>query len=443
MSSSVPSIAYGDFVSADQTLQDHGGPWTPQSLETPGAEVELVQGSPCSSPFCLCCYVDDAEGAITFHTSYVANVSVDMARYGNSNALQFTWSFWPAFLKSGPIAGVSYPVKSQIGDAAYTDTISATDYTAFHVPGGAWDAANKISHNGTMTVVPSSGSTAYLLLNISFALNHSNRTETLGLYVQDINFKISTPALDSTEGTTATSPSFKEAPIGAIVGGTVGGVALLALIIFGILWFRKREKQVTPHSEKVPIDSNGATAVPPVTPAAETPAAWQIPAAAGVQYDFANGSASPPSSPSPPWTTPATPGSQGEQPLLAAAAPLNRSPTYVSSASMSNRPMSAASSYAPRHGSPPVYGSSVYAYGASSNPLSTWANSNRAFITEDLESKLATAGYLPTDNPDDLTEEEWTNQFGLTKLEVLRLRKLYSGSHPMVEAPAQVDKTRA
>lgn len=214
--------------------------------------------------------------------------------------------------------------------------------------------------------------------------------------------------------------------VGAIVGEVIGALVLITLIALGIiLCWRQRKRKATSLSEKAPITVT-ETFVPPATaPTAHT--SWSIPPNGAAQYDYGNGSASHPSSPSAPWTIPPTPGSQGEQPLLAAVAPMNRTPTYMSSSGMSNRPMSAASSTAPRGASPPVYGSSVYAYGNAGGPLATWANANRAFITEDLESKLASAGFLPSDNPDDLTEEEWTSQFGLTKLEVLRLRKLYAG----------------
>lgn len=53
------------------------------------------------------------------------------------------------------------------------------------------------------------------------------------------------------------------------------------------------------------------------------------------------------------------------------------------------------------------------------NPeLAEFANANRTMISEDLEARLTTAGYMPTDDPDGLTEEEWS-EHGITKLELL------------------------
>ncbi|KIM29171.1 hypothetical protein M408DRAFT_328871 [Serendipita vermifera MAFF 305830] len=66
---------------------------------------------------------------------------------------------------------------------------------------------------------------------------------------------------------------------------------------------------------------------------------------------------------------------------------------------------------------PPAYGNS--------RALSTWANTNRAAVSEDMESKLLSAGYMPGDDPDLYTEDEWKTIYGITRLELVRLRKLY------------------
>jgi len=43
-----------------------------------------------------------------------------------------------------------------------------------------------------------------------------------------------------------------------------------------------------------------------------------------------------------------------------------------------------------------------------------------------LEARLVAAGYIPTDDPDSVTEEEWRENHGITKLELLQMRALYS-----------------
>ncbi|KAG9033304.1 hypothetical protein FS842_003962 [Serendipita sp. 407] len=60
--------------------------------------------------------------------------------------------------------------------------------------------------------------------------------------------------------------------------------------------------------------------------------------------------------------------------------------------------------------------------------LSRWAQENRAYITPRLKAKLVAARYLPTTNPDSITEEEWERRWGVTKLELTRMRMLYSRS---------------
>ncbi|KAG8807378.1 hypothetical protein FRC17_004489 [Serendipita sp. 399] len=58
--------------------------------------------------------------------------------------------------------------------------------------------------------------------------------------------------------------------------------------------------------------------------------------------------------------------------------------------------------------------------------LSQWARENRSYVTEKLEMKLDAAGYVPSDDPDNITEEEWKCEWGVTKLELTRMRALYA-----------------
>jgi hypothetical protein len=67
---------------------------------------------------------------------------------------------------------------------------------------------------------------------------------------------------------------------------------------------------------------------------------------------------------------------------------------------------------------PPVYGNSTV--------LAAWASTNRNVVSKDMESKLLAAGYMPSDNPDIFSEDEWQTRCGITRLELFRLRKLYA-----------------
>ncbi|CAG7850099.1 SubName: Full=Uncharacterized protein {ECO:0000313/EMBL:CCA71990.1} [Serendipita indica DSM 11827] len=60
--------------------------------------------------------------------------------------------------------------------------------------------------------------------------------------------------------------------------------------------------------------------------------------------------------------------------------------------------------------------------------LAEWARTHRSQIPARLEAKLAAAGYVPTDNPDSISEEEWLREYGVTKFELARVRTLYQKS---------------
>ena len=65
------------------------------------------------------------------------------------------------------------------------------------------------------------------------------------------------------------------------------------------------------------------------------------------------------------------------------------------------------------------------AAGTTAISLSQYAQENRGVIPEDLEAKLQRAGYAPMDDPDSISEDDWRRDWGVTKLELARLRALY------------------
>ena len=62
---------------------------------------------------------------------------------------------------------------------------------------------------------------------------------------------------------------------------------------------------------------------------------------------------------------------------------------------------------------------------AKETELAEWARARRAQIPVTLEAKLAAAGYVPTDNPNIIPEEVWVREYGVTILELSRIRGLY------------------
>ncbi|KAH7039830.1 uncharacterized protein B0I36DRAFT_378938 [Microdochium trichocladiopsis] len=94
-----------------------------------------------------------------------------------------------------------------------------------------------------------SGATAYMMTTVvfeaqtTFTLSSSSSTSSTST--------ISTPATSSSTSTTPVpAPSQgSSTPIGAIVGGVVGGVALIALIAFGIWFMKSRQKKAASAAE--------------------------------------------------------------------------------------------------------------------------------------------------------------------------------------------------
>ncbi|KIM26123.1 hypothetical protein M408DRAFT_330715 [Serendipita vermifera MAFF 305830] len=75
-----------------------------------------------------------------------------------------------------------------------------------------------------------------------------------------------------------------------------------------------------------------------------------------------------------------------------------------------------------------------YAVPPTSPALAAFATANRDLISEDLEVRLSIAGYLPSDDPNNLTEEEWMTEHNVTKLELMRLRSLYAARRKHIKA---------
>jgi hypothetical protein len=60
-----------------------------------------------------------------------------------------------------------------------------------------------------------------------------------------------------------------------------------------------------------------------------------------------------------------------------------------------------------------------------SDTLSQFTSANRDVITPNLENKLRQARYVPTDNPSDMSAEEWSSRYGVGTFELRRLQELY------------------
>jgi hypothetical protein len=186
---------------------------------------------------------------------------------------------------------------------------------------------------------------------------------------------------------------------GAIGGIAVGSVALLALLLIAFILFRRKKDRLASweESEATPTaypheKHERPRSVSAYTATESGDGVYAIPVVP-ISQSTSRNATSPHVEPQFPtmYDTPTFTYTQGHQPIDGNA-PADASYDYVQ----------------------PAFPA-----------LARWANANRAFITHDLEARLEAAGYLPTDDPNNLTEEEWITEHNVTKLEVIRIRALY------------------
>ncbi|KIM26128.1 hypothetical protein M408DRAFT_196620 [Serendipita vermifera MAFF 305830] len=302
--------------------------------------------------------------------------------------------------------------------------------------------APKIPHSGTTSITAGSdGNRGFIPITISMAMKPTGNNEYLNLYIKAISFQITTPTQNvpapASTSSNPTSPSIPTSastnsasspitsgtstsltsnaslvavpslsvsdghtvsimiPISepsrqepqasakvntAAIGAAVGSVAFVAiLIVLLVLWRRRRLANLPTPTQLQPFTP---------TPSEKVPFAIQPPRGEG-----------------------------SSSPVI--------SPQQTSSRTFSSRAESTVQSgyFDP----PPIYGSDerIARRPSMSPALVEFARANRTWISEDLQERLTAAGYLPTDDPDNLTEEEW-RELGITKLELLRLRALFA-----------------
>lgn len=361
-------------------------------------------------------------------------------------------------------------IKSEVGDTVFIDTFEAISLSNWYYGDHKWDPTTRLSHTVTIRGQASSTGQLYIPIRISFDMvTHGN--EHLYYSVKGIQFKTVADVAAAANSPPASTPA------GTIAGAIIGALAIVALLLLGFFLYRKRkQRNQTPGPPPVNVAEQPQYTVPtpggnaqwgpmtmqdqsrPVTTYDQPrPGTTYEQPRPGTTYDQSSPMTTysqlrpgttyeewrpetthgqPPMSPIPPSTT----GSSFSPPTTIASLPSKATPQRIYSSGKDNpasffpsrstnsergraSPIASSSGAGPSqtHDSPPVYGNS--------RVLSTWASANRAAVSEDMESKLLSAGYMPGDDPDLFTEDEWQTKFGLTRLELVRLRRLYSGTH--------------
>jgi len=282
------------------------------------------------------------------------------------------------------------------------------------------------------------GTHGYILLQIAFTMTPLTgiQNEYLNIFVKDIEFTILGEATTAADGGSTGS----SVPAGVVAGATVGAVAFVALLILAILFFRRRRtKDVNlipnpayfgePAQDKDRQSPGGraASGAPPtgmVETSTQQTGSWVAVHSSGKRL---NG----------PSVTPlSTSGDLASASLTGSSRPEGSSTSnalpFTIPANLGHlTPAQSPSVYSDvPQDPPPTYGpaSSVRQTAAVSFSavLALYASQHRDVINESLEARLQVAGYLPTDDPSNLSSDEWQNDYGVTKLELRRLQDLYS-----------------
>jgi cell division septation protein DedD len=277
-----------------------------------------------------------------------------------------------------------------------------------------------------------------LKINITMTPLTTSHEEYLNYYVKDIGFKITTSQQNATSTTSSSPSSSTTVPVGVVAGATIGAVALIALLVIVFLLLKRRRQrenadrtsltEPVKHTDILAHEGEGPTPVPWVAPDAAQPAAPvgmaernNRPNIYGFR-EYSSGKSSRVFSNRPPDPAATTSGSGTRGVETSPNSGDTPRPTSTHSTSLfSSTPSDPPPTYGPEDLLRQDRAPSLF-----SPELARFAAAHRDVINENLEARLQAAGYLPTDDPNRLTAEEWRVEYGITKLELRRLQDLYS-----------------
>ena len=149
---------------------------------------------------------------------------------------------------TAPVSGSEPPISAYIVDDGSPVTYTAPSNltaTLFSQTFFLQQSLSASEHTLVINVTRASGAAPFLLDYIGY-IPLPNTTSSTSATSSSLT---STSAQStSTPSTTTTSASSKSAtPVGAIVGGTIGGVALIVITVLGILLLRSRRRGGRPY----------------------------------------------------------------------------------------------------------------------------------------------------------------------------------------------------
>ncbi|KAG8761340.1 hypothetical protein FRC14_004745 [Serendipita sp. 396] len=273
-------IFYDNFQAAPNLFTADGGPWSAYESST---DVNLAIGG-------------------SYTVSIYTNIVLDPSRYGNVSSLEFIWQYLPWWGTStdGAISSVRLWT-STVGNNTYDDTLKAGGWSE-----SVWNGkeillpfastphsdeywgkfiliiptilGTPFLHTGHIPLPSSAADYIPLSINITFPCQFA---DTVGLWVKDVGFLITTPTVTSVASVTAggitslytpnpsndpepatVSPSKSSKNTGAIAGGVIGAIALIVIcLVVGFTWGRNKNKRRT-SNVVVPTGNSAPAPIP-------------------------------------------------------------------------------------------------------------------------------------------------------------------------------------
>ncbi|KAG8800994.1 hypothetical protein FRC16_001539 [Serendipita sp. 398] len=171
-------VPYSDFQIPDNVLVNDGGSWT---IEKSANEVVCRTFSRTGScaQGCLVCTISNKALSPSYNLRYIANVSVPMSQYGNTNYLDYSFSYTFNWTSDAVAAGLPLSTKLIVGTSSNTDSFPSSDNKAL------WDnpnpdLGNPFSHSGTTSLLKQPGLVEWYLISRTFSITASATEGTPG-----------------------------------------------------------------------------------------------------------------------------------------------------------------------------------------------------------------------------------------------------------------------
>ncbi|KAG8829848.1 hypothetical protein FRC17_005907 [Serendipita sp. 399] len=300
------SVSYNDFQTPNGALTSEGGPWR---VVTSSSELYCwtARTTFCNDyGRCVACQINYASTSLSYNTKYLVNISIPMSQYGNVDTLDYTFAYNLNWASDQIAAGTPLSNTVTVGSSRNTNNFAASDPGWLLHSSSTTSLGDPFTHSGTTSISKSAdGNTGYIPITIDFSFTRTAGADC-NWYMKGAVFHITNPASSaagssspSATGTVAqvsgassslsvlalpaisqqsnseggdaavgtlpsssasNSASVSSVPIGAIVGGVLGGMALLgvfSLLLF--LLYRKKVRELKRGDQDLLAHNNMAT----------------------------------------------------------------------------------------------------------------------------------------------------------------------------------------